>query len=144
MLIKLRLDFLNELNENLADKDKATIISHLREYIPNHNENGFLAYLAESENGAVMGAAFLAIAERPAGPPCMTGRVGTLFNVFTYPQYRKKGVATALLARLIEEAKARNLSYIDLSASESGKPIYEKLGFKEKKPRFTEMKLKLV
>ena len=67
-----------------------------------------------------------------------------VLNVFTYPEYRKKGVATELLKRLIDEAGKQNLSYIELSASEAGRPLYEKLGFKELQSKYTEMKLQLV
>ena len=105
--------------------------------------SGFIAYLAETGNN-IIATAFLVISEKPANPAFITGKIGTVLNVFTYPEYRKKGIATELLKRLIEEAKAQNVSYIELSATESGKPLYEKLGFQTKQSRYTEMKLQLI
>ena len=59
--------------------------------------------------------------------------------------YRKRGYATNAIYALIEVAKQHNLSYIELSASEFGKPLYQKLGFQEAKTsRFIEMKLPLL
>jgi GNAT superfamily N-acetyltransferase len=60
-------------------------------------------------------------------------------------RYRKNGYATHTLKALIEEAKRQGLSYIKLSASVSGKTLYQKLGFQKKKsPHIKEMKLCLL
>ena len=46
---------------------------------------------------------------------------------------------------LIEEAKQHNLLYIELSTSDSGKPLYKKLGFQEhESSHFTQMKMSLL
>ncbi len=42
---------------------------------------------------------------------------------------------------LIKEAKTLNLSYIELSATKEGEPIYQKLGFKEHISADKEMRL---
>jgi len=60
-----------------------------------------------------------------------------VLNVLTYPQYRKMGYATKIMNFIIEEAKNHDVSYIELSASELGKPLYKKLGFLEDIPSHT-------
>jgi hypothetical protein len=45
---------------------------------------------------------------------------------------------------VINEAKAMNISYLELSATDSGKPLYEKLGFVHRQSKYTEMRLGLL
>ncbi|TGE39393.1 GNAT family N-acetyltransferase [Desulfosporosinus fructosivorans] len=82
------------------------------------------------------------MSERPANPSFITGKTGTLLNVFTYPKYRRMGSATKAICKIIDEAKRLGVSSIDLSATQDGKPLYEKLGFIE--PKCTQMRLQLV
>jgi len=141
-LIQLRMDYLTEDRGSLSEAEQSAVAVQLAEYFPRHMGDGFVAYLAETD-GRIAAAAFLAIAEMPANPAFITGKTGTLLNMLTYPAYRRQGIATELLKRLIAEARALNLSYIKLQATESGKPLYEKLGFIVGRSRYTEMTLQL-
>ena len=143
ILIKIRLDYFNEDRDSLSEAEKFAVATQLKEYFPKHIGTDFIAHIAETDNRLVA-SAFLVIAEIPANPAFITGKTGTILNVFTYPEYRKKGVATQLLKCIIEESKTLNLSYLELSATESGKPLYEKLGFQTKNSKYTEMKLQLI
>jgi len=49
----------------------------------------------------------------------------------TLPEYRKKGLGTAVSARLLDTAHARGCHTAILFASPLGRPVYQKLGFKE-------------
>jgi len=160
-LIRLRLDYLTEDKGILSDADKTAIAAQLKGYFPQHIGKDFIAFVAESPAegmrgsapyeaddsrfyaeaaaGGIISCAFLVITEKPANPAFITGKTGTVLNVFTYPEYRRKGVATALLRLLIKDAKGQNLSYLELSATEAGKPLYEKLGFKLKQSKYTKM-----
>lgn len=86
----------------------------------------------------------MAIAEKPANTDCITGKTATILNVFTYPEYRRKGIAAKLLNMAISEAKAMNISCLELSATDSGRPLYEKLGFVLKQTKYPEMRLRLL
>lgn len=57
---------------------------------------------------------------------------GYITNVAVFPEYRKKGVATALLLKLFELASEKKLSFISLEVRESNQnaiSLYNKLGF---------------
>jgi len=114
-------------------------------YYPKHLNTDFFAALVEDDGGKIGSTVFLAISEKPANLSFPTGRTGTILNVLTYPEYRRQGCATLALSRIIDEAKRQNLSYLELSASEMGKPLYARLGFHEiGHSHFTDMKLNLV
>lgn len=58
---------------------------------------------------------------------------GYITNVAVFPQYRNKGVATALIKRVFEFARENRLAFVSLEvrASNTGAiTLYEKLGFK--------------
>ena len=75
-------------------------------------------------------AAYVVIEERPANGSFITGIVGNLINVLTYPEYRHAGLATRVIGVLIEECRQLGVSAIDLDATEMGRGVYERLGFK--------------
>lgn len=143
VLIQLRLDYLAEDRGVLSETEKSAVAAQLGEYFPKHIGNDFFAFLAEA-GGDIAAVAFLVIAEMPANPSFITGKTGTVMNVLTYPQYRRQGIAMQLLECLIEEAKTWGLSYVKLSATEAGRPLYEKLGFEVQQSHYTEMKLHLL
>jgi len=57
------------------------------------------------------------------------GQHGIILNVFTEPQWRRQGVATLLLQRIVDWARVERLDCLVLHASEAGRSLYERLGF---------------
>ena len=53
-----------------------------------------------------------------------------LLNVFVEPEYRRRGLARALIDRCLAEACRRCIRVVSLHASEEGRPLYESLGFR--------------
>lgn len=60
-----------------------------------------------------------------------TGKKAYIMNMFTKPEYRRKGISFKTLDLLVAEAKARGIHAISLEATDMGKPLYEKYGFVE-------------
>lgn len=58
-----------------------------------------------------------------------TGWKAYIMNMYTRPQYRRKGIALQTLDLLVQQAKKRGIFDITLEATEKGKPLYEKYGF---------------
>jgi len=141
LLINLRLDFLNDGNDHITTEETTAIRFQLDTYYRKYLPDSFIAVLAEIDD-KVVATAFLAISEKPANLNFITGKTGTLLNVFTYPSYRGRGVATQVIREIIAEAKKLGVSAIELLATPAGKPLYQKFGFSE--PKHTAMRLKLV
>jgi len=144
-LVKARFDYFAAENWQVSLEQREAIETNLREYYSKYLNTGFFATLAE-EDGEITSVAFLAISTRPANLSFPTGKIGTILNVLTYPEYRKRGYATSTMGALIFEARNQNVSYIELLSSESGKSLYQKLGFVEsvKSEHFIDMKLSLL
>ena len=142
LLIRLRIDYLTEDKGKLSQVEEAAVKRQLRDYFNKHiPDNTFIGVFAEAE-GEVLSTAYLAISEKPANTAFITGITGTLLNVLTYPEHRRKGIATKVINKIVDEAKDAGVSRIDLSATYDGKYVYEKIGFKESS--YTTMCLKLI
>ena len=142
-LVKVRFDYFAAENWKVSAEQGALIEANLRSFYAKHLNDDFFAFLTEVDH-QVVSAAFLGIEYRPANLSHFTGKTGTVYNVLTYPEHRRRGCATRTMRALIDEALEQELSYITLAASASGKPLYRKLGFQELIPTvFTDMKLTL-
>jgi GNAT superfamily N-acetyltransferase len=130
-LIQIRYDYFAAENWEVTASMKIKINSELKQYYTDHLNRDFFAAVAD-DNGIFAASAFLAINCVPANPFWPTGKNGVILNVLTKPDYRRKGLASQVMQRLIEEAKQQNLSCLELSASKMGRPLYEKLGFQVK------------
>lgn len=60
-----------------------------------------------------------------------SGKVAYITNMYTADQYRRRGIASMLLDKLIEEVRALNYPSVRLHASELGKGGYQKAGFSD-------------
>ena len=131
LLIKLRIDYLTEDKGRPSQYEEAAIRGQLEKYFSKHIPNNtFIGVLAETD-GKIASTAYLAVSEKPANQVFITGVTGTILNVLTYPEHRRKGIATKVLDKLIDEAKTIGVSYIDLSATSDGIYLYEKMGLKK-------------
>ena len=55
---------------------------------------------------------------------------GYILNVWTHPEHRRKGIARGLMMTVMDESRRRNIRVLALHASDEGKKLYEKLGFR--------------
>ena len=57
------------------------------------------------------------------------GRQGIILNVFTEPEWRRRGIAVLLMNTIIEWSRNQRLDGLVLHASDEGRALYERLGF---------------
>jgi len=57
------------------------------------------------------------------------GEKAYIMNMYTAPDYRRKGIAFKILDLLVQDAKERGITAISLEATDMGRPLYEKYGF---------------
>lgn len=131
LLVRLRMDYIIADYGEISPTDRKNILARLPGYFwKGLEDKSFLAVLAEVD-GDVVSVAYLAICNKPASVVFPTGKIGTLLNVLTYPQHRRKGYAFLVVSRLVEEARKLGVDSIDLTATQEGKSLYDQLGFQE-------------
>ena len=57
------------------------------------------------------------------------GRQGVIVNVFTEPEWRRRGLAKLLMEKIIAWSRKHSLDDLVLHASDEGRALYEQLGF---------------
>lgn len=87
-----------------------------------------LAWVADT-GSLLAGSTALLIYPRLPSPALAAMQEGYLLNVYTVPQWRGHGIATALVATAIGKARALGLARIRLHATAQGQPIYAAAGF---------------
>lgn len=126
-LVRLRTEFLIE--DNGPDRLPGGFDAASTRYFTSAFIDGsFVCFLAE-ENGSIVatgGVCFYRVAPNFSNP---SGNVAYILNMYTLPAFRHQGLATALLGRIIGEARERGIKKLALSASKAGRSVYAALGF---------------
>ncbi|NTU72307.1 MAG: GNAT family N-acetyltransferase [Coriobacteriia bacterium] len=65
----------------------------------------------------------------PPSPRNFAGRQAYVLGMYVLPEYRRKGIARALMTATIDCATASGVPLITLHASDQGRELYERLGF---------------
>jgi len=127
-IVRLRVAFLREVQPDVSVSDDV-IYQQTRQYITDKlPTDEYPVWLAE-EGNKIVGISSLVFYHRP--PTLLNGSslYAHILNVYTLPEYRRQGIATALLKEIIEYVKSTPANRISLNASEEGRPVYERLGF---------------
>jgi predicted GNAT family acetyltransferase len=98
-------------------------------YIKNHIIDDSLVIWIATEEDEIISAAMVCYYQLLPTFSNKKGKTGYIQNVFTLPNYRGRGYATELMNKIIVDAKERNVGRLLLSASDMGRPVYEKIGF---------------
>ncbi len=125
-IIDLRIRLLTEE----AVFEVIDIKKELRDYFYEELNKTIIISVAEDE-GELVATSAVMIQQYPPSFGNREGLRAYITNVYTAPQYRRKGLGTKLLDILVEEVKNRGLSYIWLWSTKQGVPLYKKYGFKD-------------
>lgn len=107
------------------------IDDELMDFFENKLADGSLIEWVVEDNNEIIASAAIVFYQFPPTYTNKTGWKGYITNMYTRNDYRKQGIATMLLEKLVEEAKYRGIKKLWLGASKLGRPVYEKFGFRE-------------
>lgn len=115
------------------------MVSTSREFLGNAIPAGyFRGWLATAEGKIVAGGAVL-LSPWPSHTYDGECLRATILNVYTYPEFRRQGIARQLMRHMIDWCRNQGLAMVYLHASKDGRTLYESLEFEPT----TEMRLKL-
>ena len=129
LLIKTRIEVLRAAN-NLDDTvDMSKVETESRAYYENALTNdlhtAYLVFDGDIFIGAG-GISYYTVMPTFHNP---TGKKAYIMNMYTKPEYRRKGIATKTLDLLVQDAIERGITFITLEATEMGRALYENYGF---------------
>jgi GNAT superfamily N-acetyltransferase len=110
------------------------------EYFPAAiSEGSYRGFLVEDNSGKVIGGGGIVVSPWPGVLGQRQPQRAMILNMYVEPAHRRKGVARALMETMIAWCRENEFTDVSLHASEQGRALYEKLGFK----RTDEMRLEL-
>ena len=138
-LVELRLVYLKEDLGEISEVDLQRLKEALPQYFKKHLNHDLFVYVAR-EADQILACAFLLVVEKPMSPMFITGKTGTVLNVYTKPEHRRKGYGKQLMNALIEGAKAMGVSVVELKATEDGYHLYKSVGFEDVVAKYHNMR----
>jgi GNAT superfamily N-acetyltransferase len=84
---------------------------------------------ANAGSGQVVGGGGVLLCPWPANPQEACTQRAVILNVYTEPEFRRRGIARQIMLAILDWVKAQGLLSVNLHASDEGRPLYEKLGF---------------
>lgn len=143
-LVELRLAYLTDDFGSLGVDEAASINDELPPYFRARIGRDLKVFVArDTDTGKIACTAWLLLVDKPPSPRFPHGRTGVLFNVYTRPEYRRRGLATRVMEALIAEARDLELDVIELHATDDGYPLYVSLGFADDTMTHRAMRLML-
>jgi len=129
MLVKTRIEVLRAANRLDESVDMTAVERESRVYYEKALEDdshvAVLVYDCDQFVGAG-GVSFYTVMPTYHNP---SGRKAYIMNMYTKPEYRRKGIAYHTLDKLVEAAREKGITHITLEATDMGRPLYEKYGF---------------
>ena len=127
MLMDVRLSMLRIVNDLPADYifDDELVVSSRRYFL-----EGDQTTVVAVNDGRCVACASMSYIEIMPTFSHTSGKRAHLMNVYTEKDYRRRGIARQLVNMLIEDARVHGATEISLDATESGRPLYESVGFK--------------
>ena len=128
-LVKTRIQVLRAANKLDGSEDMGQTEQESRTYYEKSLEDGsHVAYLVYDGDRIIGtgGISFYQVMPTYHNP---TGMKAYIMNMYTDPEYRRKGIAMRTLDLLVQEAWGRGIRFIALEATSMGRPLYERYGF---------------
>jgi len=127
---------MGELPAEMFDSFQIQSLEALRRMF---KEKKYIGWLASPENqpGKIVAGAGVQLREVPPHPQpdahgkidIVSGRQAIIQNVYTEPEWRRRGLAGLLIKRIIDWTREQGIESVVLHASEDGRAVYERLGF---------------
>ena len=140
-LIRLRIEYMIADFGSVSDDERECMERQLPDYFERKLGTELIAFVARTEDH-ICASALLHVIESPASSLLPNGYYGKVLGVYTEPEFRGQGICTRLMTNLVEYGRCKGLGRIDLGATADGHPVYERVGFKDKLSKYTDMSIK--
>ena len=129
VLVKTRIEVLRAANKLDDSVDMSEVEAESRTYykkaLADGSHTAILVFDGDKFAGAG-GVSYYTVMPTYHNP---SGRKAYIMNMYTKPEYRRRGIAFKTLDLLVSDAKNKGIAAISLEATNMGRPLYEKYGF---------------
>jgi GNAT superfamily N-acetyltransferase len=89
----------------------------------------YRAWVVEDEQRTVVAGGGISILPWPPGPSYMGDTIAIVYNLYTEPAHRRRGLGRRVMTTIHEWAAAHGITSVALNASRDGQPLYESMGY---------------
>lgn len=128
---RLRKELFTELGEIAENEDLIALEDATKNYYLDHVGKDMVSWGVLAD-GQLVATGSLCLFNRIPYAENLTGLEGYILNIYTSPEYRKRGYAKQILDAILAYSKGAGIKRLWLNASEDGESVYAKLGFTKK------------
>jgi GNAT superfamily N-acetyltransferase len=99
--------------------------------LPSLRSGTYRAWLAVSDDEGIVGGGGLTVIPWPPGPWWPGERVAFVYNVYTDPAHRRRGLARLVMDAIHAWCRAEGIRAVALNASRDARSLYESMGYAE-------------
>jgi N-acetylglutamate synthase-like GNAT family acetyltransferase len=130
LLTKMRIEMLCE-EKALSNSQRNPIEENTKQFLINEMTNESLISWIALNSQNIVGMGCINFFSFPPNDWCPNGKTAYIGNVYTLPNFRKKGIGSNIVFHLIEEAKLYQCQRILLNTTEMGRSLYKMHGFED-------------
>lgn len=90
----------------------------------------YRGWFASASAGRIVAGGGIGIIPCPPRPEFPYARRAMIYNLYVQPDFRRRGVARRLMEIMITWCHQQGYPWVHLNASDFGRPLYERMGFK--------------
>ena len=129
VLVRHRIAMFTDMGVPLdADVLDQAFRAWLGEVMP---RGSYRAWLVDAADGTVACGGGVTIIPWPPGPRYAGDRLAFVYNVYTEPTHRRRGLARLVMDTIHSWCRDEGIGSMALNASRDGKPLYESMGYAE-------------
>jgi GNAT superfamily N-acetyltransferase len=91
----------------------------------------YRAWVVEIDSGEVVAGGGATLIAWPPGPQHLGARIAFVYNVYTEPPHRRRGLARLIMDAIHGWCEEHGVTKFALNASEEGRPLYEAMGYRQ-------------
>jgi GNAT superfamily N-acetyltransferase len=89
----------------------------------------YRAWVVEDQAHTIVAGGGMTILPWPPGPRYMGSHLAFVYNVYTEPAHRRRGLARLLMDAMHAWGRENGIASMALNASRDGQPLYEAMGY---------------
>lgn len=126
VLVRHRVAMFQEMG---VPVDRTAVTDAFRLWLADMMPKGlYRAWLVESDSQPISGGG-ITILPWPPGPRYLGGRLAFVYNVYTEPDHRRRGLGKMVMEAIHSWCRQERIGSLALNASQFGLPMYEALGY---------------
>ena len=125
-IARMRVQMLDEVTE---DPLPWQLEGSVRRFVWKHMQDRTCLGVVAEEDGQVIADAVIYLFETMPDEVNIRGLTAMLYNVYTLPEYRGRGIMARMLPEVIRLAREAGAVELKMTAEKKAIPLYERMGF---------------